>query len=315
MQHWNSYWNNTKTLNSFAESYHQQGYSGDIALFWHDIFESFANNTAILDIATGNGGLAVLAQQYNTSYKLIATDAADINPLALFGVLDDCYNALQQIQFIGNMPTEHLAFSDGSFDLVISQFGFEYAPLTTALEQIHRVLKYNGQFIALVHSSRSFITQDCIAGITVLHQLLYENGLIEQLSLYAHICQSLSNIKEPTTHQLQQLTEHNKALLETFKQTQLRFTEENQQDWFNLIAKDLVELIMQSQSLTVAKVERIKQDLQYFLQRIKEQIASAWTEQQAEKVKELCLLNWNKVSLQPLQIQEGILCWILRLEK
>lgn len=315
MQHWNSYWNNTKTLNSFAESHQQQGYSGDIALFWHGIFEPLADNSTILDIATGNGGLAVLAQKYNSSFNLIATDAADIQPLVLFSALDDCYNALQQIQFIGKMPTEHLALSNNSIDLVISQFGFEYAPLITALEQIKRVLKHDGRFIALVHNRDSFITHDCLDGVAVLKQLLIEGGLVDQLLQFANICQSLSGNQVLTTQQQQLFTENNQALLQFFQQVQQHFIDENQKDWFNLIAKDLVELIMQWQNLTTIKVSKVKYNLEHFLLRITDQVNSAWTEQQAEQVKEFCLTHWQKVSLEPKHTKDGLLCWVLQLDK
>jgi len=40
MQHWNSYWSKTKSLNSFAEGEHSQGYTGDIADFWNRLFST-----------------------------------------------------------------------------------------------------------------------------------------------------------------------------------------------------------------------------------------------------------------------------------
>ncbi|CAM3713364.1 class I SAM-dependent methyltransferase [Rheinheimera salexigens] len=315
MQHWNSYWSNTKTLNSFAEGQQQHGYSGDIAQFWQAILQPVAENSTIVDIATGNGGLAVLAQQHNASFNIIATDAADINPLTLFSPSDDCYPALQQIQFMANVPTEQLTLASNSVDLVISQFGFEYAPLAAALAQIHRVLGKKGKFIALVHSQHSFITQDCQDGATVLQQLLQTDGLLSQLMQFANLCQALATETQLSTAQQQQFSEHNTALLQFFRQTQQQFTVQNQQEWFNLIAKDLVPLIMNWQSLTSATVDKTKQNLQHFLQRIQDQIASAWTNQRAEEVKALCQTTWQQVSVEQMQIEEGVLCWIVQLQK
>lgn len=314
MQHWDSYWSNTKTLNSFAEG-QQQGYSGDIAEFWQKVLQPLADNSSIVDIATGNGGLAVLAQQQNASFKLIATDAADIKPLNVFNPNDDCYSALQQIQFMGQMPTEQLTLASNSADLVISQFGFEYAPLAAALAQIHRVLVAKGQFVALVHSKDSFISQDCLDGAKVLQQLLQAEGLLSQLMDFAYLCQSLSAASLLTEQQQQQFAKHNTALLQFFKHTQQQMGNQNQQEWFNLIAKDLVALIMQWQTLTPEKVAQLTQNLQHFLQRIQDQITSAWTLEQVAQVKALCQATWQQVSVEHMRINEGILCWVLKLTK
>ena len=193
MQHWNSYWSKTKSLNSFAEGEHSQGYTGAIADFWNTLFLTLPSKSVLLDLATGNGGLAVLAQQSNANFDVVASDAASINPLALYSAEDSIYPTLKKIKFVAEMPSEALTFDDNQFDLVMSQFGFEYAQTVEALQQIFRVLKPEGRFIALVHHQNSFISTDCQHGLNVIERLMTSNGLFDQLLDVARLCQSITD--------------------------------------------------------------------------------------------------------------------------
>lgn len=314
MQHWNSYWQQTKTLNSFAEGEQSQGYGGDIASFWQRVFTEQDHQATVLDLATGNGGLAVLALQQCVTFDVYAADLASIAPLQLFDQHDAVYPLLQKIHFYPNMAAEQLSFADQKFDLVVSQFGFEYASPEAALQQIYRVLKPAGQFVALVHHQQSFITQDCQAGLQALQYFMMSGGLLDNALDYAMLCQQLALQQPLTAEQQQVLKQHSSSLLARFQQQQ-QLLQGQQQEWFNLLAADIVPLLARWQALTAAAIEVLRQRMTDFAQRLSDQVAAAWSEAQADECRRLWQQQWRDVAITTLDSVDGTLCWIVRLRK
>ncbi len=314
MQHWDSYWQKTKALNSFAEGEQAQGYTGDIAQFWQDIIRSLPDTAAVLDLATGNGGLAVLALQLRDDLQLSASDRANIAPLALFDARDAVYPLLQKIQFYGNMASEQLTFADQTFDIVISQFGFEYAAAEPTLEQLHRVVKPGGKFTALVHHRDSFITRDCQAGLVAIQCFIAEQGLFSEALPFARLCQELQRETILSADQQASLKQHSSALLYSFKQQQDSLQAE-QKEWFNLLAADIVPVIANWRSLTSDAIAQLRANMLSFNQRLLDQVNAAWDSDDASKIQQLCALKWHDVSVSTLDTTEGKLCWVLQAHK
>ncbi|MGB2740581.1 MAG: class I SAM-dependent methyltransferase [Cognaticolwellia sp.] len=314
MQHWNSYWSRTKSLNSFAEGEHSQGYVGPIADFWQTVFSTLPTSAKILDLATGNGGLAVLAQQYKADFDVSASDAASINPLAIYSSSDPIYQQLNTIQFFGNMPSENLTFNDKQFDCVISQFGFEYAKSEAALRQLNRVLKDDGEFIALVHHQDSFISVDCQIGLKVLDSLSQVGGLLTQLQDFGDFCQTIADKNQPSSEQQIKFKEKNANLLQLFKQQQHACNSEQELDWYNLIVKELLPAIIDWQNTDGKRVLNIIENLYSFQHRLQDQHTASWALSDVERIKSL-LDSWTLCDIDIIEIDEGILCWVIKAKK
>jgi ubiquinone/menaquinone biosynthesis C-methylase UbiE len=312
MQHWSSYWSSTKSLNSFAEGKHKQGYVGEIADYWQSIFKSLHSSANILDIATGNGGLAVLAKEFNSNFSVCGADAANINPISRFTPSDKVFDTLQSIKFYGEMPSEKLRFKDNEFDAIISQFGFEYAQPSTALLEINRVLKPNGKFVALIHHNTSFITADCKIGIDIINKLSVKNGLLDQLKSFVNFCQTIENKDNPTQEQQNQFKNKNKNLLDLFKKLQHDCNNQDQLDWYNLLAKELVPLIINWRHADEQGVDVIIKNSAFFKQRLQDQMKAAWSIDDVNEISTLAKKYWHSFEVSSLNIESGKLCWILQ---
>jgi SAM-dependent methyltransferase len=59
------------------------------------------------------------------------------------------------IEFVADARIEALGFPDASFDLIASQFAFEYAPRELALSEAARVLRPSGQVLLIMHAEDS----------------------------------------------------------------------------------------------------------------------------------------------------------------
>ncbi|MDO6486724.1 class I SAM-dependent methyltransferase [Colwellia sp. 6_MG-2023] len=315
MQHWSTYWSSTKSLNSFAEGEHKQGYVGQIADFWHKEFQQFSNSAKILDVATGNGGLAVLAKKFNPYLNVYGSDAAAINPLSKFKPSDPIYNTLKSVKFYGEMPTEKLAFKDQVFDAVISQFGFEYAEPSAAVLEINRILKPNGSFIALIHHESSFITDDCKVGINIINRLSANNGLLDGLQDFANLCETIKDKNNPTLEQQTQFQRKNKDLLNLFKELQRACNNEVQLDWFNLLAKELVPVIMNWKHINRESVATIIANTLFFRQRLEDQVAAAWSMTDVNQIQTSTQDNFSSFNMTSIDHDLGKLCWAIQATK
>ncbi len=162
-QQWSSYWRN-KTLTSF-HGHFDENYDGPLRDFWNEIFAGLSANARIVDLATGNGALALLAAGYSRqqqrSFEVTGIDFASTTPLETLAERDDLKGLLANIKFIPECRMEHTGLPSGYFDLVMSQFGFEYGDTVAAIAEVDRLLNaQGGRFAAMMHHKDSAVLSE-----------------------------------------------------------------------------------------------------------------------------------------------------------
>jgi len=150
---WRDYWKADRPASCVAENPVTQL---EIADSWQQWFAQRAEGCRILDVATGNGILlthaASAARVSGRTFVLTGIDLADIDPTRH---VTDPDGHLRSATFIGGVAAERLPFDAQSFDVVISQYGLEYADLDSALAEVERVLVPGGALHWLAHSEGS----------------------------------------------------------------------------------------------------------------------------------------------------------------
>lgn len=72
-------------------------------------------------------------------------------------------------------PVNHTPLADNAYDLVVSQFGFEYAgaleDVCASAREMTRLLKTNGQFVALCHIKKGGIYEEVNAHLHAIKQI------------------------------------------------------------------------------------------------------------------------------------------------
>lgn len=147
-QTWSRYWS-AGVVHSCAGSY-DATYSGVIGNFWRAAFLALPEHARVLDLACGNGPLARLLVTLPERHDLRcdAVDLADIAPPWLAELTPE---QRERVSFRGRCSMEELPFPSGSFQLVVSQWGFEYSDLDRAVPELLRVLAPAGRVQLLVH--------------------------------------------------------------------------------------------------------------------------------------------------------------------
>lgn len=141
---------------------------GGIAAFWDGIFGDLPKDTKLVDLACGAGTVLRRADAAGLS----GLTGADISGGAINALASNMPDVTGVVCALPNTP-----FADGQFDVVVSQYGFEYAGATYAATEISRLIAKGGQFAALSHFKDGAIDKEC-AGKAGKAQALLDSGFI-----------------------------------------------------------------------------------------------------------------------------------------
>ncbi len=170
---WTEYWRTGASVSCVASSEME----AHLNFLWDEFVDGLADGSRILDLATGNGVVALncisRARARNINVQVDAVDAADINPKKSVNIPEQLY---RQVNFLGGIQLENLPFTDNSFSGVVSQFGFEYADEAQAASEISRVLKPGGKLRLIIHAQNGAVSRDISERLERLHSVLAENG-------------------------------------------------------------------------------------------------------------------------------------------
>lgn len=125
---------------------------------WQQFFSTLPERARILDICTGNGAIAILANQVSRrnqkDFEIHGIDQAAIDPRA--NVKSDP-DLLQGIHFRPGTPCERTGFPDEYFDAVTGQYALEYTHMEEALPEIKRVCRAGARIMFVLHHARSIV--------------------------------------------------------------------------------------------------------------------------------------------------------------
>ena len=151
---WSRYWARG-TLHSCPNAF-PGNYGEEIRTLWLEYFSSLPSGARVLDIGTGNGAVAFLAQEAaraNGRELLIeAIDAAEIDPrraAASHGL------AIGDIVFRGRTSCERTGYARAQLDAVSSQYALEYTNVGETLIEMARILKPGGRALFVIHHADS----------------------------------------------------------------------------------------------------------------------------------------------------------------
>jgi SAM-dependent methyltransferase len=178
---WTRYWS-SGVLHSCPGSF-SGNYDGAIAAFWKEAFVPLTAGRRVLDVATGNGALPRMLLGFDgwgdSGCHVDAIDLAQLAPDWVSGLDADRRGRLR---LHSGVMAEHLPFAAAGFDLVVSQYGIEYAALEQALAEAARVLKPGGRLCLLMHHADSVPVRRGAIEVAQAESLLAARGLIDTAS-------------------------------------------------------------------------------------------------------------------------------------
>lgn len=181
---WSRYWAGG-SLHSLAGSF-AGNYEGEILSFWNACFMPLPETHRVLDIGTGNGALPAIAWA-SRGPAMPAFDAVDIADIQPPAIRDASPAFRDKVRFLPHVQAEALPFPDHTFDLVASQYGFEYTRFDRSVPELARVLKPGGRLRLVAHHAASRLADVAREEVEHIARLVSADGLMDRAAaLYAY---------------------------------------------------------------------------------------------------------------------------------
>ncbi|NIW23918.1 MAG: methyltransferase domain-containing protein [Gammaproteobacteria bacterium] len=186
---WSQFWSRD-TITTFVRPFNGN-YDGEFAEFWNAQFAHLSDGARIVDLATGNGAIALLAQQYAVeharTFEVIGIDYAEIDPATMLATHAGLRPLLAEIEFRGGVRIEVSGLDDSSVDLLTSQYGFEYANTDDAVAEAWRVLKHGGRMALILHHGESIVVEHAREGLDQVRFCLQKEEIDKRIAALVKI--------------------------------------------------------------------------------------------------------------------------------
>ena len=182
-EQWSQYWRRDSITTFWRRR--NENYDREFADFWNTRFALLGESARVLDVATGNGALALLAARYASlharSFEIVGIDFAAIDPRAALATHEDLRSLLAEIRFVSHTPMEATGLPGASFDLITSQYGFEYGNLDLAAQELARLARFGGAFAAVLHHVDSAVIELARDSVAQIEYCLGQERLDERV--------------------------------------------------------------------------------------------------------------------------------------
>jgi SAM-dependent methyltransferase len=166
-EEWSRFWERG-TLTTF-EGHFSENYDAEIRDFWWAQFADLPAGAAVVDLATGNGAVALLAarfaREHERAFSITGIDSAAIDAARIRAAWPALAPDIDAIALRGGVPLEATGLADASVDLVTSQYGFEYGDTAAGSREIARILRPGGRVAMIVHHADSAILSQAREGL------------------------------------------------------------------------------------------------------------------------------------------------------
>ena len=164
---WEQFWRHGN-VTTFERS-GNPNYDGEIREFWERQFATLREGARIVDLATGNGAVALLAAEYSAThdrqFRVDALDRAAIQPQKNLKEARAAREWLKGVRFRGGAPNESTGLKSECADLVTSQYGFEYGNPSASACEATRILKPGGRIALITHHANSVVVREAREGL------------------------------------------------------------------------------------------------------------------------------------------------------
>ena len=313
MEHWTAYWQATTSLNSFAEGEAAKGYQGEVAHFWQMQLADLPTDALIADLGTGNGALALLLAEQRLlqqkDWRILALDAAAIRPQQNLALKQRYAELAAAIRFYPQIAMEQLPFARQSMDLLVSQFALEYSKLELSLAAAVRVLKPGGRLIAIMHSGETNLAKDSALALSVMAALKAGNGILDRIQQLLQLVTDLYARRQLPEHNVEFL-QANRQLLAQVKQYQQQLSAA-ESDWFQYLFAPFATLLFQPKAENSQQFLLLRQQLDYYRQRLADQQAACITPQRQQLIDRLLQQQGWQTSWRELRVEGQLFGLIL----
>lgn len=316
---WTEFWKQ-----GFPTSFSQElpdSYTGAIGNYWRGAAAKLNKEDRVLDVACGNGAVAILIAKEGKKLKkhleIHSSDAANIAPLET-NKNPKLIDVLKTINFHAGMPIEKIDALEKKFDLITSQFGFEYSNTETATASIYKALKKEGVFKAICHFTGSQLYKNCLEEIEAYQLATGELEITEKTRSFLETLGSITSIEalekkltnEDTQSKLEQLVAAIEKLIQNHPQSSITAFIRNSTEDF------LANQLISSVDIKRQFLNFVSSELKLTELRSKDQINAALSEEDISNLsRNFSKLGMQIVTCEKFHDEQSCIGWLLEFRK
>lgn len=205
---WERYWQGRQSDASGALT----GVEHDQALqkFWQQSLRSLDADRALADFACGAGTVLKTAHQLGFTHLT----GIDVSRSAL----ETLQRALPDVG-ICQSSVDAVPLPDQHFDILVSQFGLEYAGAHAACQEAQRLLTPGGTFLAVMHMAGGAIHQEVYGRLKIAQQIQESQFIALSIDLFEAVYQGDDEGVQAAAFRLQPARDALTQLVEPGQQT------------------------------------------------------------------------------------------------
>ncbi len=186
LEHWETYYRNGHLVSCPVGP--EAGYTLELRDAWAEFFSPLADGARVVDIATGNGAVALLAQHtaaaLGRSFEIHGVDLAQIDPPRY---VPDGRTLFGDIRFHPGVPAEALPFEAGSVDALGGQYALEYTDVPRALAEAFRVLRPAAGCQFILHHRDSVIVDNARESLAHTAYVLEDTKILRKFRRFCEL--------------------------------------------------------------------------------------------------------------------------------
>lgn len=239
---WDQYWQSARLAAcDGAEGFN---YRESIQSAWRSFLARQGDGRTLVDIATGNGAIPLLARdiasENDWGWQIAGVDSASIDPPSYLGSAGIDTSG---VEFLGNTPAEQLPFPDGSVDIITSQYGLEYTDMPPVVKEIARVQKSGGVFQFITHAAEGGIVHSANTDVMEMDFLLNEATLFRAADEFFRAVRAVESSESPPTRSRhERCMETKEQFEEAFKQVAARAATMQNPQVFDYVTKTILDM-------------------------------------------------------------------------
>ncbi len=281
--------------------------------YWSKVFANLPSKAAptIVDIGSGNGGLTAQILQASPEATVIASDASTN---ALYGVKQ----RFSQVECVA-ADAAALPLSEGSVDLMVSQFGIEYAGAEAIVPALN-CLAPGGYFAALMHLRDGVIHRECANDLAALEAT--QKVEVLPLAQKAFAAGYALNAKEITPAEFLEAERHFAPAVRSLEVILARWGKGAAGGLLDRLYSDIAQMYPRMSSYDPAEVlqllERMEQELEAYRGRMASMCEVAFDAEALDTI--IAQLDTTRFSVESKQVltagRESAPCaWVLELQR
>jgi ubiquinone/menaquinone biosynthesis C-methylase UbiE len=176
---WNRYWEHgflTSCRNAFAGNY-----EGELRAVWDRFFAELPAGTRVLDICTGNGAIAMIANDYarahGTGFEIHGIDSAAIRPAE---TVQADRARLEGIVFHPSTPAEDTGLPGQHFGAITGQYAYEYTDESKTAPELARIARPGAPLQFVIHHTGSIVMETSREELANCEILFAETEIFER---------------------------------------------------------------------------------------------------------------------------------------